>query len=557
MSSACPRRSVCSQAGTGSERNPSFNPDGTQVVYEWERENGEHHLYLKVIGSGDPIPLTAGPGSEYGPAWSRDGKWIAFLGQQQDSAGIYVMAPVGGTAHQVADVPPFPFGLLRKPYRRLDWTADSRHIIVGAFGRPPGWESLLLVSVDTGEKTWLTGPPADTMSGDREPAVSPDGTKVAFARGALGAETLYILQLGAGLQPAGTPRPVPGAGPARSPAWLPDGRQLIFTTLKPGMIDGFALSWIDLDSGKPPRPLLSLGSNAAMPAVSRQGRLAYSIAEGEGIVWRQDIQRNGETPPPPVKVNAAAAFQMGAQYSPDGARIAFTSARSGTREIWNCASDGLHCIQVTSLNALQHGVPSLVARRQATPLRIYGGGRLGRVYGGCDRRSPAAAQSGETTRRNSILVARWEVDLLFFEGHGSATNLENSRGGRQSGPDHAQRGIHAGGLARFEDSVLPQGRTGTGDLFRSAADGSGETELVRGIAYVGFAVAADRIYYLHKPAIGPIEIREFLLATGSDSRVATIDRQITGGLGLSPDGKSLLFSEWRARGSLMLVDNLH
>jgi Tol biopolymer transport system component len=100
-------------------------------------------------------------------------------------------------------------------------------------------------------------------------------------------------------------------------------------------------------------------------------------------------------------------------------------------------------------------------------------------------------------------------------------------------------------------------RRGTDDLFRSAADGSGETELVRGIAYFGFAVAADRIYYIHKPAIGPFEIREFVLATGSDSRVATIDKPITGGLGLSPDGKSLLFSEWRTRGSLMLVDNLH
>jgi Tol biopolymer transport system component len=103
---------------------------------------------------------------------------------------------------------------------------------------------------------------------------------------------------------------------------------------------------------------------------------------------------------------------------------------------------------------------------------------------------------------------------------------------------------------------LKEGR-GTEDLFRSAADGSGETELVRAIEFYSFAVAADRIYYLHKPATGPIEIREFLLATGSDSRVATIDRQITVGLGLSPDGKSLLFSEWRGRGSLMLVDNLH
>jgi hypothetical protein len=95
-----------------------------------------------------------------------------------------------------------------------------------------------------------------------------------------------------------------------------------------------------------------------------------------------------------------------------------------------------------------------------------------------------------------------------------------------------------------------------GKLFRSAADGSGEKELLRGSTW-SFAVAADRIYYLHNPAIGPIEIREFLLATGSDSRVATIDVPLTGQLGLSPDGKSLLFSEWRARGSLMLADNLY
>ena len=484
MSSACPRRSVCSQAGTGSERNPSFNPDGTQVVYEWERENGEHHLYLKVIGSGDPIPLTAGPGSEYGPAWSRDGKWIAFLRQQQDSAGIYVIAPVGGTARKVADVPPFSFGLLRKPYRRLDWTADSRHIIVGAFGRPPGMESLLLISVDTGEKTWLTGPPADTMSGDREPAVSPDGTKVAFARGAMGAETLYILQLGAGLQPAGAPRPVPGAGPARSPAWLPDGRQLIFTTLKPGMIDGFALSWIDLDSGKPPRPLLSLGSNAAMPAVSRQGRLAYSIAEVEGIVWRQDIQGNGETPPPPVKVNAAAAFQMGAQYSPDGARIAFISGRSGTREIWNCASDGLHCIQVTSLERSSTEYPrwSPDGKRLLFESMAEGdwGAYMVDATGGAPRLlnrekphggTPYWSHDGRWIYYSSRDTGARQIWRIPAEG-GKAV-LITRNGGYMPVDSPDSKTLY----------YLKEGR-GTEDLFRSAADGSGETELVRGIAYV-------------------------------------------------------------------------
>jgi len=542
---------------SGAERSTSFSRDGTQVVYEWEREDGEHHLYLKVIGSGDPIPLTTGPGSEYGPAWSRDGKWIAFLRQQEDSAGIYVMAPVGGTPLQVADVPPSPLGLINKHYRRLDWTGDSRHVIVGARRRPSGWESLLLVSIDTGDKTWLTDPAADSLSGDREPAVSPDGTKVAFARGALGSETLYILQLGAGLHPAGPPRQVPGAGPARSPAWLPDGRQLIFITPKPGTIDETTLALIELDSRKPPQPLLSLGRNATMPAVSRQGRLAYSIAANEGIVWRQDIPGNGETPPA-VKVNHSVTFQMGAQYSPDGSRIAFVSARSGTREIWNCASDGAHCIQVTALNANSTEYPrwSPDGKRLLFEFRTEEGDWGAYVVdatGGAPRLlnrekphggTPFWSHDGRWIYYSSRDTGARQIWRIPAEG-GKAVPITRSGGFMPvDSPDSKTLYYLKGDL---DDNYL----------VRSAADGSGETRLVKGIAYFGFDVAADRIYYLHKPAIGPNEIRELLLATGSDSRVATIDRQLTMGLGLSPDGKSLLYCELRKRGNVMLADNLH
>jgi Tol biopolymer transport system component len=338
------------------ERNPSFSPDGTQVVYEWEQENGQHHLYLKAVGAGDPIPLTSGSGADYGPAWSPDGKSIAFVRQDSPSAsGVFVIAPVGGTARKVVDVPPFPLSVVGRPYRRLDWTRDSRHLIVSAF-RPPGWECLALVSVDTGEKTWLTGPAADTMSGDREPAVSSDGT-VVFARGVVGNETLYLLPLTADFRPAGAARPISAAGPARSPAWMPNGRQLIYTTLQPGVIPGFALAWINLDFGKPPRPLAALGNGAATPVFSRQGRLAYSTVSGEGNIWRQDLRFSAEGLLRPVKVSTSATLQASPEHSPDGARIALASERTGTREIWNCESDGPHCVQVTSFNGAASDSP--------------------------------------------------------------------------------------------------------------------------------------------------------------------------------------------------------
>src|SRR3954447_8624041 len=36
-------------SGSGAERNPSFAPGGSQLVYEWQREDGTRHLYIKGV----------------------------------------------------------------------------------------------------------------------------------------------------------------------------------------------------------------------------------------------------------------------------------------------------------------------------------------------------------------------------------------------------------------------------------------------------------------------------------------------------------------------------
>ena len=132
------------------------------------------------------------------------------------------------------------------------------------------------------------------MSGDREPAVSPDGKTVAFARGAVQSERLFLLSLTTDLRPAGPPRPIQAAGQARGPAWMPSGRELIVTTLDSEVINPLSLSWIDLASGKSPRRLIALGSGAATPAVSQRGDVAYTTTGAEGTLWRQEIPIHGE-----------------------------------------------------------------------------------------------------------------------------------------------------------------------------------------------------------------------------------------------------------------------
>ena len=132
--SETPLKVVPLTTGAGVERNPSFSPDGSQIVYEWVKEDGQRHLYIKVVGSGDPVPLTSGDAAEYGPGWSPDGRLIAFLRQLDPSTmGVFVIPPLGGVERKVTEIPPPPSdSILRQFHRRLDWTRDSRHLIVSA-----------------------------------------------------------------------------------------------------------------------------------------------------------------------------------------------------------------------------------------------------------------------------------------------------------------------------------------------------------------------------------------------------------------------------------------
>ena len=48
----------------GTEEMPSLSPDGTQVAYRWNGEAEDNFdIYVKLVGPGEPIRLTANPAS--------------------------------------------------------------------------------------------------------------------------------------------------------------------------------------------------------------------------------------------------------------------------------------------------------------------------------------------------------------------------------------------------------------------------------------------------------------------------------------------------------------
>jgi Tol biopolymer transport system component len=90
----------------GFEASPSFSPDGNQVAFAWNGEKQDNFdIYIKQIASGSNRRLTLDPNSDFDPAWSPDGQFIAFLRDLGRGKVAVMMIPAnGGRERQVVEL---------------------------------------------------------------------------------------------------------------------------------------------------------------------------------------------------------------------------------------------------------------------------------------------------------------------------------------------------------------------------------------------------------------------------------------------------------------------
>jgi dipeptidyl aminopeptidase/acylaminoacyl peptidase len=204
--------------------DPAPSPDGRFIAFTGAPRgagvDANHDVYVVARDGTGLRRVTTDAGYDGQPAWSPDGRRLAFVSTRAGHADVYTMAADGGDVRRLTDArvadPPAGSG---NSAVRPAWSPDGAQLAytVGVNGRSGVW----VMRADGTAKRAL-GP--DAGADDFDPAWTPDGERVAFRRvpRAGGAARILTLDAATGTN-AGTWADLDRSG---LPAFSPDGRWL-------------------------------------------------------------------------------------------------------------------------------------------------------------------------------------------------------------------------------------------------------------------------------------------------------------------------------------------
>ena len=307
---------------------PAWSPDGRKIAFLGMGDDGNVDVYVVGADGLGQRRLTRHPGVDGNPAWSPDGRKIAFTRRAREfGAGkthIYVMNADGSGQRRLTH---------GHVHFSVAWSPDGQKMLFERMNpRHPGGvaggfpEDLHVMNADGSGQRRLTRNPAR----DNAPVWSPDGRRIAFD----GGRDVWVMNPDGSGQRSLTPAAHWWSG---SPAWSPDGRKLAFTRRARVWAAGKAHIYVVNADGSERRRLTQRGGS---PAWSPDGG---KIAFDGGQRYRLD-----RTPPHGIFVmNADGSEQRrltlrgwSPAWSPDGQMIAFDRPVGTGAELVVMTADG-------------------------------------------------------------------------------------------------------------------------------------------------------------------------------------------------------------------------
>jgi len=321
--------------------NPAFSPDGKHIAVDasWA---GPRRIWLLDREGHNPQQLTTDTSEEVAhvaPAWSPDGKKIVFQNLARTKFDIRVVNLDSKQMSWVTN----DFHTNIRP----SWSPSGRFIYFSSYrsGGINVWRAPV-----TGDGT-VDGPLQQMTTGagqDVEVAVSPDGTRLAYATLRQNAD---IWRLPVSPQTGianGQPEPVISTTREESRgAWSADGKALAFNSDRAGDMNIWLFALADANA----RQLTTGHGGDFQPNWSPNEKTIafFSSRSGSPNIWEVQVDSGTVR-----RLTSNSGVNINPFYSPDGTLIAYQSDQSGRLEVWVMNADGGNPRRLTNLGVTGH-----------------------------------------------------------------------------------------------------------------------------------------------------------------------------------------------------------
>jgi len=525
---------------------PSLSPDARWMAFTSSGEKRDNQdIYVKELDGPGFNRLTTDPAPDSFPAWSPDGRQVAFLRHSGDRSILYTMSALGGGERKIVELSRTDRGGVGGG---LSWSPDGKSIAFAERSSPKEPFSIWLLFLDTLKRTRLSSPDAMSL-GDGFPAISPDGHSLAFLRRSERVRpALYVMRL-----PGGAPRLVTDSV-AWSLCWTADSREIVFAT--PAFTGQQGLWRVPVNGGTP-RRIPTRGDRIDQPAL-RRNRLAYTNDTATQDIWRLDLTGTGQATPSSAPLFSWPSTEATPRISPDGSRMVFASDSSGYLELWASNADGTHAMKLTEHKA---------AGSSASPDWSHDGKQIAfdSNKSGTSKIYIVGAEGGPvrqfTTGAAEDAVPRWSRDdrWIYFGSNRSGSWQvwkAPSEGGTplQVTKDGGMVACESADGYVYYYAYYSQKR----GIWRVPITGGRETLVLdREIVPSQWDLTGDGIYFTEPPAT--LSFFDFATRTVANLGSAVSDSQVSiipDGIGVSPEGKSLFFvAGVRSPPDILMIDN--
>ena len=374
----------------GADRSPLWSVDGKYILFVSSREQGLHHLNSiafeggKPLGEpeivvsdmgdsvtlnscsnsgsllfsersdnqlgvystdidpvsgavlGEPDQLTDGRSKASGPAWSLNGKYIAYYEITESGDFLLcVMNSDGSDKRTLGSISVYDRGNIRKAWRPKAWHPDNDQILYsGREADPENPEKTLdgiySISIRSRERKLIYHDP-DFQGGMH---VSPDGKHLALTSGSDQKPQLYIVDYDG----QNRRQLVKSDGAIRKPCFTPDGKEIIYTfaVSAEGKEDRRSIMAVSIAGGEPreiyAREDPNDGFDTHPASWLPDGRFVFDIIHAQDDRPQYAINMDGKSAP--VKISDSGRLRGGYSVSPDGTKAVFGLWTTSTSKLW-------------------------------------------------------------------------------------------------------------------------------------------------------------------------------------------------------------------------------